>query len=59
MLSMLQEAVKALKSDDLLHLYNLVLDNVETDVAVSYEYKLVHMSTTNGTNLHISRRMNI
>lgn len=34
MLSVLQ-SVKGLKSDDLLHLYNLVLDNVETDVAVS------------------------
>ena len=35
MLSVLQEAVKGLKSDDLLQLYNLVLDNVESDVAVS------------------------
>ncbi|KAJ8716271.1 hypothetical protein PYW08_013556 [Mythimna loreyi] len=39
MLSVLQEAVKGLKSDDLLHLYNLVLDNVESDVALKNLYK--------------------
>ncbi|KAH9638990.1 hypothetical protein HF086_000916 [Spodoptera exigua] len=38
MLSVLQ-AVKGLKSDDLLHIYNLVLDNVETDVALKNLYK--------------------
>ncbi|KAF9411362.1 hypothetical protein HW555_009809 [Spodoptera exigua] len=38
MLSVLQ-AVKGLKSDDLLHIYNVVLDNVETDVALKNLYK--------------------
>lgn len=35
MLSTLQEAMKGLKSEDLLHLYNVVLDNVESDISVS------------------------
>lgn len=42
MLSVLQDAVKGLKSDDLLHLYNLVLDNVQSDTALKNLYKKFH-----------------
>lgn len=36
MLKLLQEAKKTMKANDLLFLYNLALDNVTSDVTVSY-----------------------
>ncbi|XP_075978746.1 U3 small nucleolar RNA-associated protein 6 homolog [Anticarsia gemmatalis] len=39
MMSVLQDAKKALKYDDLLYLYNLVLDNVESDVSLKNLYQ--------------------